>query len=110
MAKKNSDYWQSRFEQLEKASHKDALTTYSHIEQSFEQAQREIEKNINNWYVRFANNNQITITEAKKILNANELKELKWDIQEYIKYGQENELNAGWMKELENASAKFHIS
>ena len=110
MAKKNSDYWQGRFEQLEKASHKDALTTYSHIEQSFEQAQREIERNINNWYVRFANNNQITITEAKKILNANELKELKWDIQEYIKYGQENELNAGWMKELENASAKFHIS
>lgn len=110
MAKKNSDYWQGRFEQLEKASHKDALTTYSHIEQSFEQAQREIERNINNWYIRFANNNQITITEAKKILNANELKELKWDIQEYIKYGQENELNAGWMKELENASAKFHIS
>lgn len=110
MAKKNSDYWQGRFEQLEKASHKDALTTYSHIEQSFEQAQREIERNINNWYVRFANNNQITITEAKKMLNANELKELKWDIQEYIKYGQENELNAGWMKELENASAKFHIS
>lgn len=35
---------------------------------------------------------------------------MKWDIQEYIKYGQENELNAGWMKELENASAKFHIS
>ena len=110
MAKKNGDYWQGRFEQLEKASHKDALTTYSHIEQSFEQAQREIERNINNWYVRFANNNQITITEAKKIFNANELKELKWDIQEYIKYGQENELNAGWMKELENASAKFHIS
>ena len=110
MAKKNSDYWQGRFEQLEKASHQEALNTYSHIEQSFEQAQREIERNINNWYVRFANNNQITITEAKKILNANELKELKWDIQEYIKYGQENELNAGWMKELENASAKFHIS
>lgn len=110
MAIKNSDYWKGRFEQLEKAAHKDALTTYSNIEQAYEQAQREIERNINNWYVRFANNNQITITEAKKILNANELKELKWDVQEYIKYGQENGLNAGWMKELENASAKFHIS
>ena len=50
MAKKNSDYWQGRFEQLEKASHQEALNTYSHIEQSFEQAQREIERNINNWY------------------------------------------------------------
>lgn len=110
MANKNSEYWQQRFGQLENASHQEAMTVYSRIEESFYQAQKEIERNINNWYVRFANNNQITITEAKKILNANELKELKWDIQEYIKYGQENELNAGWMKELENASAKFHIS
>ena len=110
MAKKNSDYWQNRFEQLEKASHQEALNTYSQIEKSFEQAQREIERNINNWYVRFANNNQITITDAKKMLNASELKELKWDIQEYIKYGKENELNELWMKELENASAKYHIS
>lgn len=110
MAKKNSDYWQNRFEQLEKASHQEALNTYSQIEKSFEQAQREIERNINNWYVRFANNNQITITDAKKMLNASELKELKWDIQEYIKYGKENELNELWMKELENASAKYHVS
>lgn len=110
MAKKNSDYWQNRFEQLEKASHQEALNTYSQIEESFEQAQREIERNINNWYVRFANNNQITITDAKKMLNASELKELKWDIQEYIKYGKENELNELWMKELENASAKYHVS
>lgn len=110
MAKKNSDYWQNRFEQLEKASHQEALNTYSQIEESFEQAQREIERNINNWYVRFANNNQITMTDAKKMLNASELKELKWDIQEYIKYGKENELNELWMKELENASAKYHVS
>lgn len=110
MAKKNSDYWQNRFEQLEKASHQEALNTYSQIEESFEQAQREIERNINNWYVRFANNNQITITDAKKMLNASELKELKWDIQEYIKYGKENELNELWIKELENASAKYHVS
>ncbi len=110
MAMKNSDYWQGRFEQLEKASHKDALTTYSHIEQAFEQAQREIERNINNWYVRFANNNQITISDAKKWLDGKDLKEFKWDVQEYIKYGQENEINELWMKELENASAKYHIS
>lgn len=31
-------------------------------------------------------------------------------MQEYIKYGQDNALNSGWMKELENASAKYHIS
>lgn len=110
MAKKNNDYWKGRFEQLEDASHKRAETVYASIENSYIQAQKEIERNINNWYVRFANNNQITLGEAKKLLNSNELKELKWDIQEYIKYGHENKLNDVWMKELENASAKYHIS
>ena len=110
MANKNSEYWQQRFGQLENASHQEAMTVYSRIEESFYQAQREIENKINSWYVRFANNNEITINEAKKLLNSNELKEFKWDVQEYIKYGHEKELNELWMKELENASTKYHIS
>lgn len=110
MANKNSSYWQGRFEQLEKASHQEAMQVYSNIEQSFMEVQRELERKINNWYVRFADNNQISITEAKKLLNSKELKEFKWDVKDYIKYGHENELNESWMKELENASAKYHIS
>lgn len=110
MANKNSEYWQQRFGQLENASHQEAMTVYSRIEESFYQAQKEIENKINSWYVRFANNNEITINEAKKLLNSNELKEFKWNVQEYIKYGHENELNEHWMKELENASTKYHIS
>lgn len=110
MANKNNEYWQQRFGQLENASHQEAMTVYSRIEESFYQAQREIENKINSWYVRFANNNEITINEAKKLLNSNELKEFKWDVQEYIKYGHENELNEHWMKELENASTKYHVS
>lgn len=110
MANKNSEYWQQRFGQLENASHQEAMTVYLRIEESFYQAQREIENKINSWYVRFANNNEITINEAKKLLNSNELKEFKWDVQDYIKYGHENELDERWMKELENASAKYHIS
>ena len=110
MANKNSSYWQGRFEQLEKASHQEAMQVYSNIEQSFMEVQKDLERKINNWYVRFADNNQISITEAKKLLNSKELKEFKWDVKDYIKYGHENELNEQWMKELENASAKYHIS
>lgn len=110
MTNKNSEYWQQRFGQLENASHQEAMTVYSRIEESFYQAQKEIENKINSWYVRFANNNEITINEAKKLLNSNELKEFKWNVQEYIKYGHENELNEHWMKELENASTKYHVS
>lgn len=108
--KRNNEYWQKRFEQLEKASHNEALTTYNQVEQEYIKAQKEIERQINNWYVRVAENNQISMADAKKLLNSNELKEFKWNVQEYIKYGEENRINNGWMKELENASAKYHIS
>lgn len=108
--KRNNEYWQNRFEQLEKASHQEALTTYNQVEQEYIKAQQEIERKINNWYVRVTQNNQISMADAKKLLNSAELKEFKWDVQEYIKYGHENQMNESWMKELENASARYHIS
>ncbi|MGS6969497.1 minor capsid protein, partial [Clostridioides difficile] len=36
--------------------------------------------------------------------------EFKWSVEEYIKYGKENAINQKWMKELENASARVHIT
>ncbi|MGO0806412.1 minor capsid protein, partial [Clostridioides difficile] len=39
-----------------------------------------------------------------------ELEEFKWSVEEYIKYGKENAINQKWMKELENASARVHIT
>lgn len=107
---KNSEYWKDRFGMLEDASNKYGVEAYKKIEPAFDKAQRQIESEINYWYARFAKNNEIDITEARKLLNTKELKELKWDVQEYIKYGRENDLNQLWMKELENASAKYHIS
>ena len=110
MAKKTSNYWKKRFEDLETASNSYGLDAFRKIEPAFDKAQRQIQGQIEAWYNRIANNNKITIEEARKLLNADELKEFKWDVKEYIKYGHENELNSIWMKELENASAKFHIS
>ena len=48
--------------------------------------------------------------QARQYLKGAALKEFQWDVQDYIKYGQDNALMGGWMKELENASAKYHIS
>jgi len=83
---------------------------YVDLEKQYRIASANIEREINNWYQRFAENNQITMAEAKKLLKTDELAEFKWNVQEYIKYGEENALNQQWMKELENASARVHIS
>ncbi len=110
IANKTSEYWKKRFEVLESASNSYGINAYRQIEPAFEIAQRQIEQEIDIWYGRFAKNNAVTIDEARKFLTSAELKEFKWDVQEYIKYGRENAIDQMWMKELENASAKFHIS
>ena len=105
-----SNYWQRRFQAVEEMNNQTARNTVQAITPAFDKAQAQIEKEINAWYARFAKNNQISMQEARKLLNTRELKEFRWDVQEYIKYGRENALDQKWMKELENASARFHIS
>ena len=107
---KNSDYWKLRFEQLEAAQNGQGAAAFAEIERQYKEAQKQIEGQIARWYQRFADNNGISLAQARQYLKGAALKEFKWDVQEYIKYGQDNALMGGWMKELENASAKFHIS
>ena len=107
---KNSDYWINRFGQLESVTNKDAMEAYRDVEEIYQKAQIELEDKINNWYQRFATNNQISMAEARKLLTTGEMKELKWSVEEYIKHGKENAISGQWVKELENASARFHIS
>lgn len=106
----NAEYWKLRFEQLEQAQNQKGVKAYADIERQYKEAQKQLEGQIARWYQRFATNNGISLAEARQYLKGADLKEFKWDVQEYIKYGQDNALNSGWMKELENASAKYHIS
>ena len=107
---KTADYWKDRFEQIEKICHDKGAVTYRGIEEQYRKAQREIESQISVWYQRFAVNNGITMQEARRLLTSGELAELKWDVNEYIKYGQQNAIDGKWMKQLENASVRAHVS
>lgn len=107
---RTTEYWQSRFEEVEKRCHNKGAVAYKEIEEQYGQAQRELESQISVWYQRFAKNNDITMQEARRLLTSGELAELKWDVNEYIKYGQQNAIDGKWMKQLENASARAHIS
>ena len=107
---KQGDYWKTRFIQLEDAEHNKSVELMKQIEAECFKAEQELTKRINEWYARIAVNNDISLSEAKKLLKDNELAEFKWTVEEYIKRGEENALNNKWVKELENASAKVHIS
>ncbi|EQI50350.1 hypothetical protein QQ5_3111, partial [Clostridioides difficile Y270] len=107
---KHKDYWRKRFEQLEEAQNNKSVKYYLELEKQYKLAMNSIEKDILAWYNRFAKNEGISLLEAKKLLNTRELEEFKWSIEEYIRHGKENAINQKWMKELENASARVHIT
>lgn len=107
---RSKEYWQERFLQLEEATHKSSIDLVGTLESQYIKAQQEIEAKILVWYQRFADNNNISLLDTRKYLKSNELEELKWSIKEYIKYGKENAISEVWIKQLENASIKFHIT
>lgn len=110
MAKRKNDYWSKRFRAEEAYMRKKADIKVKMIVEEYEKSLSAIEKDISNWYSRLMNNNNISLTEARKRLNNKELKEFKWTVEEYISYGRKNAISGEFMKDLENASARYHIS
>lgn len=110
MEKKTNNYWAERAEALEKASHDRGASYFAELEKQYSKASVSVQDDINKWYARFAKNNEISLQEAKKMLTKRELEEFKWSVQDYIKKGRENGTSGQWSKQLENASARVHIS
>ncbi len=107
---KNNEYWADRFSTIENNVNKMSEVAYQNEVSTIVKAQKELDNKIEKWIYRLAKNNELDIVEARKLLTSNELKEFRWTLDEYIKYGEENAINPKWIKELENASAKVHIT
>ena len=106
----DEEYWKGRFEALSASLLEDGMDYYDDAERLFRKAQNAIDGDIAVWYQRFAENNKITLQEAQKWLRDKELKEFQWTVEDYIARGKENGVSADWSKELENASARVHIT
>lgn len=106
----NAAYWAQRMKNMEGALLDQSFAYVENMERQFAAAQTEVEKQLAAWYQRFAANNEITFADAKRLLSGDELEEFQWAVEEYIKYGQQNALDGAWIKQLENASAKVHVS
>lgn len=107
---RNDAYWTERMKILEDSLLNTGYEYVQNLEEQFDRAIHDIESQMSAWYQRFAKNNDISLAEARRLLTTQELKEFRWTVKEYIKYGQENAVSQAWMKQLENASARVHIS
>lgn len=100
-----SNYWTKRFEEEEKQRNISNKAYAKEIEKQYKIAENKIKSDIEKWYIRIADNNQISLADAKKLLTKDELKEFKWTLAEYTQKAK----SGAWKKELENASARIHI-
>lgn len=106
----NTEYWVQRLKNMEDALKDRSFSYVENMECQFMAAQAEVERQIVVWYQRFAANNEITLADAKRLLTSGELAEFRWTVGEYIAYGQQNATDGAWMRQLENASARVHIT
>lgn len=107
---KNAEYWANRMRILDDALLDTGYSYIQNLEKQYNIAIADLDKKIAAWYQRFAVNNEIDLATAKKWLNSSELEEFRWTVEQYIKRGEVNGISADWRKQLENASARVHIS
>lgn len=93
---------------LEEALNRKGYDYVLNLEKQFDKAGREIEKELALWYRRFADENNMDLAEARRLLNSRDLEEFRWSVEEYIEKG--SSLDPQWKKQLENASIRVHVS
>lgn len=107
---KNSEYWRGRFSLLERSTYKTAQATLREIEALYRQALYQTRKELDSWCARFADDNGVSLTKARRLLSTKELEEFRWDVAKYIETAQKAGLDETWQRQLRNASARVHIS
>ena len=111
MNEKSVEYWRKRYNLLEERLYSQyAYNNTKEIKKIFNNSLANINKEIAVWLQRFAENNNITYAEATRLIGTKELEELGWSVDEYVEKGVDNKYTQLWDTQLENASAKFHIS
>lgn len=107
---KSDAYWSGRMEQLNESLLNKGVPFTKAMQKEYRKAQISIQTDVNNFYQRFADNNGIvSLSAAKQVLKAGELKEFRWTVEDYIARGKENAIDQRWMKEMENASIRVRV-
>ena len=103
-----SDYWKERFIEEESRVNRMAGKEIKKQQAEYDKAIVRINQDVEVWYNRIAKNNEVSLADAKEMLSKKEKQEFKWTVEEYIKKGSGKE-GLSFQKELENASARYHI-
>ncbi|AUN11214.1 hypothetical protein RSJ6_12165 [Clostridium botulinum] len=106
---RSKDYWKKRSEVVAGKQFKKTDNYILSLHLEYMEALSSIQKDIEVFYARFSQNNEISLQEAKRLLNSNELREFKMDLKEFTRKAKDNK-NLQWEKELNNVSYKVRVT
>lgn len=106
---KPKSYWKKRSEQIAARQYRKADAYVSNLRKEYDRAIRSIKQDVESFYGRYADNNQVSLAEARKSLTAVELKEHRMTLEEFTAKAKDN-ADGRWTKELNNAYYKVRVS
>ena len=113
MPKKNSlsskEYWEKREAYKLKKGLKDLKKIEKELVEEYKKAMDQIGKEISNLFYKYANDNNLSYSDAKKHLNSSEFREFKRDLKSYIKLIEETG-DEELLLELNTLAMKSRIS
>ena len=99
----NQNYWKKRAEEIADLEYQKVEDYRLRMQLEYKDALKSIQRDIEIFYSRFAQNNDISLLEAKKLLE-----EFKMDLAEFRRMSKQ--ANPDWEKELVNVSLKTRIT
>ena len=105
----NEEYWAKREAYKLKKGLKDLKKIEKELVDEYKKAMNEIGKEISNLFYKYAKDNNLSYSDAKKYLNSSEFKEFKRDLKSYMKLIEETG-NEELLLELNTLSMKSRIS
>ena len=81
----NEEYWAKREAYKLKKGLKDLKKIEKELVNEYKKAMNEIGKEISNLFYKYAKDNNLSFSDAKKYLNSSEFKEFKRDLKSYMK-------------------------
>lgn len=107
---KSHEYWQKRAAQIAARQFQSAEDYAKELRKEYDKAIVTIQRDMEVFYHRFADENGIVdMAEARKILNAGQLKEFRMTLEEFTEKAKDN-ADGRWTQQLNNAYYRTRIS
>lgn len=107
---RSQEYWQKRIKAISDAQHQKADKYIDNqLKRQYERARRSIQRDIDSFYMRFAEGNEISLSDARKMLSSDELEDFKMSVEEFTRLAKNNP-DGRWTKKLDNMSYKVRVS